>query len=209
MRGEKRMRPRFCSRTAGSPPHARGKALPCGRRAVPDGITPACAGKRRPEDPPARGHRDHPRMRGEKDKPVYFPFLHKGSPPHARGKVPYHGDEDGIMGITPACAGKRIWRENPVWRIGDHPRMRGEKLDVTCGARSIWGSPPHARGKEGKKTGKADNAGITPACAGKRPLEGESANATEDHPRMRGEKSMPMLLALRQAGSPPHARGKD
>mgnify|MGYP005804353127 CR=1 FL=1 len=67
--------------------------------------------------------------------------------------------------------------------------MRGEKLDVTCGARSIWGSPPHARGKEGKKTGKADNAGITPACAGKRPLEGESANATEDHPRMRGEKT--------------------
>ena len=45
VRGEKHHRSRGAGGVKGSPPRARGKALPCRRRAVPHGITPACAGK--------------------------------------------------------------------------------------------------------------------------------------------------------------------
>ena len=54
----------------GSPPHGRGKVFFQHRHAAGKGITPAWAGKRRPQpryQPPCR---DHPRMGGEKTKKI-------------------------------------------------------------------------------------------------------------------------------------------
>ena len=50
-----------------------------------------------------------------------------GSPPRVRGKV---YDKDGNLlniGITPACAGKRVERPFESCSSEDHPRVCGEK----------------------------------------------------------------------------------
>ena len=65
-------------------------------------------------------------MCGENYKKRVADDIHKGSPPHVRGKrvvivVTYE-----IRGITPACAGKTFCRKNQHFQIEDHPRMCGE-----------------------------------------------------------------------------------
>ena len=52
------------------------------------GITPACAGKRRPNNGKWRYKRDHPRMCGEKTERPSVGKKILGSPPHVRGKDP-------------------------------------------------------------------------------------------------------------------------
>ena len=94
----------------GSPPRVRGKVLIS--EAVPSsaGITPACAGKSFSGNfSPAR-MKDHPRVCGE--KPAHAPSLRapSGSPPRARGKEKFGTPALYKMGITPACAGKRLKR---------------------------------------------------------------------------------------------------
>ena len=111
----------------GSPPHARGKVLRRGCRFVVDGITPACAGKRKLGQLFRAGIQDHPRMRGEKPHVHRVRFYAVGSPPHARGKVTITRIPSGIFGITPACAGKREGSPAGFGYVEDHPRMRGEK----------------------------------------------------------------------------------
>ena len=106
MRGEDATSALSRARSAGSPPHARGRLAVSSARAVPCRITPACAGK----TPTGRGHGrlsgDHPRMRGEDLDSIARRLLHQW--------------------ITPACAGKTlVWLKNGLWRK-DHPRMRGE-----------------------------------------------------------------------------------
>ena len=86
--GEKPVFPSGAASTVGSPLRVRGKDQACSRWRYPDGITPACAGKR------GRPHYhmilfgDHPRVCGEKK--ISFPITTcpMGSPPRVRGKVP-------------------------------------------------------------------------------------------------------------------------
>ena len=54
-------------------------------------------------------------------------YLHRGSPPHTRGKVARPHHEPKVVGITPAHAGKSQQKRRAVLRQGDHPRTRGEK----------------------------------------------------------------------------------
>ena len=70
---------------------------------------------------------DHPRVCGEKShfEPHYK--ISSGSPPRVRGKAFQKVNRHAGFGITPACAGK----SNPDYikkkRMGDHPRVCGEK----------------------------------------------------------------------------------
>ena len=59
--------------------------------------------------------------------------------------------EGGIVGITPACAGKSPKRRYSLLGGQDHPRLRGEKLWGKGLWRELSGSPPLARGKAGTK----------------------------------------------------------
>ena len=47
-------------------------------------------------------------MRGEKPDRTAKDIFTKGSPPHARGKVSLASVRSLSIGITPACAGKRL-----------------------------------------------------------------------------------------------------
>ena len=154
----------------GSPPHVRGKAIEVGQFCALGGITPACAGKSRiragrgaafgDHPPPAYAgkskirrkgrwqHRDHPRVCGEKTQIGQVVHPDWGSPPHVRGKGLYVIVSRDFQRITPACAGKSLWRWQHRQSDWDHPRMCGEKYCWTLIACLNWGSSPHVRGKD-------------------------------------------------------------
>ena len=95
----------------GSPPRARGKDAALQEIAKSRGITPACAGKRRGLAGDRQEPRDHPRVRGEKVISAYNPDCFLGSPPRARGKANYGKYIPLTTRITPACAGKSMFRQ--------------------------------------------------------------------------------------------------
>ena len=173
----------------GSPPLARGKG---GGRTVQKGlwrITPACAGKSIRLAPGVLLLKDHPRLRGEKSTSPRPFSLDGGSPPLARGKGGRSPGATTDTRITPACAGKSLWRE--------------------ASGSLFSGSPPLARGKGQKcHVGRAPDR-ITPACAGKRSERRKNEEQRQDHPRLRGEKATAPGSILRPVGSPPLARGKE
>ena len=149
-------------------PHMRGKDDEGRLKLRHVGITPACAGKRLYYSCALATLEDHPRTCGEK---LYTPCMiapKVGSPPHMRGKVLILDDVPGVVGITPACAGKRAYNTRYVPRRQDHPRMCGEKQEHVHRAVPGRGSPPHVRGKADAGAGREILGGITPACAGKR-----------------------------------------
>ena len=78
------------------------------------GITPACAGKSRIHRVCTDRHRDHPRVCGEKAHTCKWLLLAQGSPPRVRGKVVFSSMWRRYMGITPACAGKRLKRSHSI-----------------------------------------------------------------------------------------------
>ena len=90
----------------GSPPRMRGKVAGAARRDFLTGITPAYAGKRDRQDQQRAVRGDHPRVCGEKLYALLVAGSLMGSPPHVRGKVLILDDVPGVVGITPACAGK-------------------------------------------------------------------------------------------------------
>ena len=71
-------------------------------------------------------------------------------------------------GITPACAGKRTQIKIAHGLHRDHPRVCGEKNNISFETGLKAGSPPRVRGKEAEAEQRAKDEGITPACAGKR-----------------------------------------
>ena len=169
MRGEKSSDKNFPPECVGSPPLARGKAFRTSYAASKIRITPACAGKSTCKYSPLHTSQDHPRLRGEKyDIPV---------------------DGALVKGITPACAGKSFNQNGKSSSYTDHPRLRGEKTKSGSFLRLAIGSPPLARGKEGKLATIWSLMGITPACAGKSLCHQSSLVRRGDHPRLRGEKT--------------------
>ena len=134
--------------TKGSPPRMRGKVSNVQSLANRSGITPACAGKRRPVPSPRSTRQDHPRVCGEKPPKGCGLNLILGSPPRVRGKAAAARAGLVAVGITPACAGKSVFRRSFTSDSG--------------------GSPPRVRGKVRPHEKQRDRYGITPACAGKR-----------------------------------------
>ena len=152
------------------------------------GITPAWAGKR----PPIK-------LAGD---------VGSGSPPRRRGKVDGPPAQVGRGRITPAQAGR-----SPYFLYGkkdykDHPRIGGEKAELTAAVISAMGSPPRRRGKGYREFGIDISDRITPAQAGKSVAPRQKRSALWDHPRVGGEKDVSIETTSRTKGSPPRGRGK-
>ena len=84
--GEKAFVRSCCASRTGSPPRMRGKVCTYSATEHGYGITPAYAGKSRPDPEPDAGTGDHPRVCGEKLIPPLLGFGFTGSPPRMRGK---------------------------------------------------------------------------------------------------------------------------
>ena len=208
IRGEKPDGTEWWSGITGSPPHTRGKDVPARFPAVTIGITPAYAGKRTTEAACHCAPWDHPRIRGEKFDAAGVCVGGVGSPPHTRGKESIYRTARKPVGITPAYAGKSGESARYKTRSRDHPRIRGEKVDIPAGTTSIQGSPPHTRGKVWARALVKPTSGITPAYAGKSPSNQDRSPSNRDHPRIRGEKPIWTSRPGSTPGSPPHTRGK-
>ena len=172
----------------GSPPRRRGKGRHTSIVINQLRITPAWAGKRRPQQRHRMALQDHPRMGGEKNKELEGVWLPMGSPPRRRGKVVHCAAVRALRGIT--------------------PRVGGEKPFLFCGGSSDSGSPPHRRGKVRRIRENLERVGITPAQAGKRSQVAAALQSGWDHPRVGGEKGYLSSRMRSPAGSPPRGRGK-
>ena len=131
-----------------------------------------------------------------------------GSPPRGRGKVDGPPAQVGRGRITPAQAGR-----SPYFLYGkkdykDHPRIGGEKAELTAAVISAMGSPPRRRGKGYREFGIDISDRITPAQAGKSVAPRQKRSALWDHPRVGGEKGRAVLGPVLGPGSPPRGRGK-
>ena len=113
-----------------------------------------------------------------------------------------------IHGITPAYAGKREGPKNAQSKVGDHPRVCGEKCIPLTRGHGRQGSPPRMRGKV--QLGEIDlqDIWITPAYAGKSLLKLLHHVGLRDHPRVCGEKAYSLVINGSEWGSPPRMRGK-
>ena len=91
------------------------------------GITPAYAGKSVFVSFFVCVCWDHPRICGEKVHRAEPRGLHRGSPPHMRGKDLFTGNRLPPVRITPAYAGKSNYQNDNSKISWDHPRICGEK----------------------------------------------------------------------------------
>ena len=192
----------------GSPPHMRGKGRVRHVFLPFSGITPAHAGKSSILVAHWSAVWDHPRTCGEKSGSMSNFSRCSGSPPHMRGKVPYHDNAWFLTRITPAHAGKSFARNALQTSCEDHPRTCGEKRFTLFLRHRFKGSPPHMRGKDFITLRKQLFVGITPAHAGKRGSRRRCPLGHGDHPRTCGEKYRESGWQHRGLGSPPHMRGK-
>ena len=113
-----------------------------------------------------------------------------------------------LIRITPAYAGKSSASSSSVHRSRDHPRVCGEKIVLVIVFCSLMGSPPRMRGKVMRKEILRIIHGITPAYAGKREGPKNAQSKVGDHPRVCGEKCIPLTRGHGRQGSPPRMRGK-
>ena len=166
----------------------RGKEQTAVQMGVRLGITPAYAGKRPTAKGCSSGSRDYPSVCGEKTPDASSTTKSIGSPPRMRGKAKRHVADDGMIGITPAYAGKSRSRRTTVRPLRDHPRVCGEKHLCSQLERPPPGSPPRVRGKAANACRNSLMVGITPACAGKSCASSNLSMFNRDHPRVCGEK---------------------
>ena len=146
-------------------------------------------------------------MRGEHGLSSSTLKLAQGSSPHARGAR--HTTMSGRLRIRiiPACAGSTSGGPGRGSQMWDHPRMRGEHADDGCECPDEWGSSPHARGAHTPSLVLQLVDGIIPACAGSTRHLVPDPELVGDHPRMRGEHSLAIVVTRPPRGSSPHARG--
>ncbi len=110
--------------------------------------------------------------------------------------------------IIPAFAGKGGRSGPPPVHRADHPRVRGEGVEVWYNNGDSTGSSPRSRGRGHFARSPGEDLRIIPAFAGK----GLSSKATPasptDHPRVRGEGVCGMLWVTGSIGSSPRSRGR-
>ena len=110
----------------GSPPRVRGKLVfrrSCMARVR---ITPACAGKTSRSSAARLEEGDHPRVCGENPDYRSRDIKDRGSPPRVRGKLEKSYNTYIQDRITPACAGKTVYKGVTFQLREDHPRVCGE-----------------------------------------------------------------------------------
>ena len=109
--------------------------------------------------------------------------------------------------ITPAYAGNTDMPSSGYDKAEDHPRLRGEHMEVLYPIRHILGSPPPTRGTLLPPISFNQFIRITPAYAGNTTYTFNFLLLLKDHPRLRGEHLRPSVLCPNSPGSPPPTRG--
>ena len=212
----------------GSSPLTRGKLERRSRPHAPPGLIPAHAGKTQTIPRASRGHRAHPRSRGENPEggpvkmtggahprsrgengeDVTMVIRKAGSSPLTRGKPPPLGAVPLGTGLIPAHAGKTRRRSPLAPGRAAHPRSRGENLKQVALDVNKAGSSPLTRGKHDGQGAVVADGGLIPAHAGKTLSRRSRTGRATAHPRSRGENNQPRSWTVELGGSSPLTRGK-
>ena len=109
--------------------------------------------------------------------------------------------------IIPAYAGSTCRRRagGRSWR--DHPRIRGEHVQMNRAIADGSGSSPHTRGAPQPRRRPPCRARIIPAYAGSTTWTRPRNTRRADHPRIRGEHFTVVCEKASSRGSSPHTRG--
>ncbi len=86
--------------------------------------------------------------------------------------------------------------------------MRGEDMTYGPSFGGLYGSPPHAWGRQKQNDLCSLLDRFTPTCVGKTPGRPASRPKAPVHPHMRGEDWTNCRKGLPPCGSPPHAWGR-
>ncbi len=192
---------------SGPPPRWRGsRAVRSGDESA-GGSTPALAGK-----PDARSTATwtrwvHPRAGGEAAPIRPRHVERRGPPPRWRGSRSATSDIGGLFGSTPALAGKPLAGGEISAGSGVHPRAGGEASRVGHCAVYPKGPPPRWRGSPQRCAPRAQDAGSTPALAGKPRKVSHHALFCRVHPRAGGEACVGGRHVSLLRGPPPRWRG--
>ena len=130
-----------------------------------------------------------------------------GSSPHTRGTRYCTNNECETFRFIPAYAGNEqtVRVARLTWPV--HPRIRGERSQRAPRTLATSGSSPHTRGTIPAPPPPSTRSRFIPAYAGNAPFGGSSTGEKAVHPRIRGERRIPMRNAGHLFGSSPHTRG--
>ena len=172
-----------------------------------EGIIPAYAGSTTNLYIGITGRKDHPRVCGEHVPASSVDVWSMGSSPRMRGALGQHLGQRGVLGIIPAYAGST---SNPLCclpRVGDHPRVCGEHVEIPSGCVGLVGSSPRMRGALIRDELHDCVLGIIPAYAGSTRALPRGEVPSVDHPRVCGEHSVCKLMFSALRESSPRMRG--
>ena len=166
IRGEHKRAFKNARIVVGSSPHTRGAPWRKCSNFRTSRIIPAYAGSTGRRRRRVRSGRDHPRIRGEHQRPQVLDHGLGGSSPHTRGAHLHARSRLPRRGIIPAYAGSTDSGPTDVFAARDHPRIRGEHHHFPLDRRFRGGSSPHTRGALAFGDHVGVSAGIIPAYAG-------------------------------------------
>ena len=152
-------------------------------------IIPACAGNTASPKVNVVWISDHPRVRGEHHKAPGIRIGADGSSPRARGTRHPAAIVGHFPRIIPACAGNTDRAGRRRSAAPDHPRVRGEHVQLKTSMSRFRGSSPRARGTHAAQHARQRDRRIIPACAGNTTSSPFGLRIITDHPRVRGEHS--------------------
>ncbi len=168
---------------------------------------PACAGNAyRCRSAP--GHRTvHPRVCGERPEFTHPATSIGGSSPRVRGTPTVSKSSAAMRRFIPACAGNAPHRPRPIPRPPVHPRVCGERSKRIRRRALLRGSSPRVRGTPYDRPRAVPQDRFIPACAGNAPPPAKFSSACTVHPRVCGERIIPINSCVSSFGSSPRVRG--
>ena len=171
------------------------------------GIIPAHAGTTSDHNTAWQQHKDHPRSRGDYSSKSKKRSSVLGSSPLTRGLQCslWHAKSPG--GIIPAHAGTTRQGAYTHALYWDHPRSRGDYLQIRQLSPVRLGSSPLTRGLLLALIVSPDSTGIIPAHAGTTVVLYPFPACYRDHPRSRGDYRCTRSREEKVPGSSPLTRG--
>ena len=145
-------------------------------------------------------------MRGEEAVPPNSTSTTAELPPHARRRARSIAQAPAAVGITSACAEKRLVGYRGIVGIGNYLRMRGEEPLSCVSSTATRELPPHARRRVPRRCRCFADHGITSACAEKSAATPRRLQARRNYLRMRGEEFISSTPTISMRELPPHAR---
>ena len=202
--------PRAASATPCRPVHPR----VCGERPIRETparpsarFIPACAGNARSSPNRCRSNSVHPRVCGERWSAALHIEAAFGSSPRVRGTPACRCPSPRCFRFIPACAGNAEPTALCASISAVHPRVCGERVQVSESPDSRSGSSPRVRGTRQELHGVQLLERFIPACAGNAARRRWSPAPAPVHPRVCGERLTSVQNSLLTTGSSPRVRG--